>query len=847
MKTSISNRAFRDQASQQNAHPSIALETRFLGQDIVTAKKIAARILPDTAPAVRVELLARALGYRTAAAFQAGFKAIPAVPNVVATPLDDEGPAAELLSKLSTKDKAAAHNLGDKIISKILQDRFRVAKSAPNKIPTISAAKIESLGPLAAATLAARRIIAEAGLRELALAPLIIEEEDIREAWIAAGATAAPPRAKGVAAALLLAIDLGLDAASVAELDAHQVRDGNIPLGKKVVAEAGNNARGALQEWIGPFEREGAALTPDLLQEKGTQTAIESGARCNPDDLDALVFAATGSKKVGLGPLTLRDAAITSHLILCFGFGKSPKGAARRLGLPSHLFNKALSILGVNKATASRDIGLAKHLGISLQSSKKTAEMIGSFLEEADSALDEFIEVIDRVQENRKREALQPPSAPVVLAIEKTADAKALVEIAKSSNKDSAAHIAAYFKQRNWQPDYFPSLLSRPLNPLNVFSREVIEIAWNEGSASENGAAFALDWTDTFPVNKDRNVLLDGPFRLEVFNDNSACALVNVKEGQSLTSLPKSDDEMIMHGRSEAWHAGLRTQLDVECLPFPLSVRGSVKTASGVRIALGAKIMIAAIKEQPSTVEDCTHFDPEDQNPLQTPSGVAVLRRQLEREIEALQDFSATRSLGLQAETPKTAERNCSQDNHSLPWSEPYILNESTRWSGHNLRLRWRLGGDPAHAHLSRDPYSKEEREWAQEALDLAVGATAKEAGLGRNDLTLALTAPNLATGAPAGVLFLGHPLHSIFAEMHDPDAPDRIESARQAVARRLAAVVAKLTKPGYVYKFGQEVLPLKLAVTKHCDAQGDVRVLDRRLEALLSRYPEQVGPPGAE
>ena len=190
MHNSPSLRPVEGHASSDTTRLGIALEARLLGQDIVVAKKIAARLLPGVPPALRTELLARSLGYRTAAALQSGFKSIPAVPYVVATPLNAvevDGPAKDLLSRLSDEERAKVQTLGETIITKILQDRFRVAKSAPNRIPSISPSKIADLGPLAAGTLAARRIMAEGLLNTFATAPLVIEEDDIREAWIAAG------------------------------------------------------------------------------------------------------------------------------------------------------------------------------------------------------------------------------------------------------------------------------------------------------------------------------------------------------------------------------------------------------------------------------------------------------------------------------------------------------------------------------------------------------------------------------------------------------------------------------------------------------------------------------------
>lgn len=902
------------------------LTTRLLGRDVAAAKKIAARRLPNVAPTVRVELLARSLGYQTAAAFQAGFKAIPAAPEVVATPLvarDATGPAFALLGGLCEADQRKAAGLGAEVIAKLLQDRFRVSMSAQNKVRQISTAKLFDLGPLAAGALAARRIIAEALLLELTTAPLVIQDEDIREAWLATGATAAPPAAEGVAAALLLALDLGLDAQAIADLDAHHLRDGKVSLGSRIVADAGGNARDALEAWIGPFGREGAALTPSLLygatkpatkpatapsiiataapptapqpssdatSHTSNNSAIAPGARCDADALDALVFAATGSKKVGLGALTLRDAAVASRLILCVVFGKSVEGAARRLGVPARTMRTAVAALGGKRENRERDQTIATHLGVSLRSAARQADAIGAIKEEAESAIDIFVAVIDRLRAEAKKSQSKksaPPAirtAPVVFAIEKASAALALIEIMKPDNKASAAHVEAYFQRRGWDFDFRPSILSRPRNPVNGLARELIDIAWNEGDVSDDDAAIAVDWLDTYPTTGRRDLVLDGPSRLDVCGDGSACVLVEALAGRNIRDLLKEGGggAALDQGRRDAWVSGLKTELAVQCLPFAVSVRGMVQTANGVRIAMGSKELVFALLAGAGGADADRAFDPDSADLLNTREGCAALRRQLEREIEALHDYAKGRSLGVQPATRMTALRdlrlrdlrlrdlgkndltqddlvqddlaqddlNCAEPDwnvDALPWTEPYHLNQLMTVTGHELRLRWRLGDAPTHAHLSRDPYSREERRWAQEALDLACGATMAQTGMEMAYIEAALTAPNLATGAPAGVIFLGNPMGLAFAQLQDAAAPVRIASARTALLERLAAVVDRFIKPGFVFRFGREILPLKLAHTSSKTISGDPKVLDRRLKAHLARYPGTTGKPGVE
>jgi len=822
------------------------LSTRLLGQDIPAAKKIAAQYLPDVSPSTRIELLARSLGYRTAAAFQAGFRAVPATPEVIAIPLmsnDPEGPAFGLLASLSQADQKKAAELGAHVIAKILQGRFRVAKSAPNKQRQISISRLIDLGPLAAGTLAARRIIAEARLFELAMAPLVIQEEDIREAWLSSGASAAPPRVEGVAAALLLAIDLGLDARAISSLDARHIKEDRIPLGTRVVAAAGQNARGALENWIGPLDRNDAAITPALLHGPDTHTAIEPTARCNPDSLDALVFAATGSKQVGLGPLTLRDAAVASHLILCAAYGKSVKGAARRLGVPERTLRGALTALGGPQSTRRRDQALATHLGITTSSARRKSDELGAIFEEGESALDIFVGTLDMVAAKQRDRIAEPQRAPVILEIEKASEATELVAIAKTDNKASSDHVAAYFKARCWTIDFTPSLLGRPRNPVNTTAREIIEVAWNEGKISKDGSTICVDWLDTHPIDTRRSLLLDGAMRLEVYGDNSACVLVSAAPGSvQVADLPDNGETMTRRMINEALFSGLSTRLDAECLPFPVNIRGTVTSPDGKKAKLGESGLISAILINKDLAANNISADLPF---IETNEGRAALRCQLEREIEALHDYAAGRTLGVQKETPITATRNTDRMESDLPWNEPYHTNQMIEVSGHQLRLRWRLGDDPAHAHFSRDPYTRKEREWAREAIDLAVAATVGQSGVKANDLEVAITAPNLATGAPAGVMFLGHPLGYYLAEIRDPTAPDRIKRAKADLLERLAPVVALLRKPGFVYGFGREISPIKLARSRTKTSSADPQILDRRLKAHLDLYPEDTGYPG--
>lgn len=826
----------------------LPLTTRLLGQDIPAAKKIAAQYLPGIPPTTRIELLARSLGYRTAASFQSGFKAVPATPEVTATPLvaaDHEGPAFNLLAGLSEKDQQKAAGLGAHVIGKILQNRFRVSASAPNKMPQISTTTLYRLGPLAAGTLAARRVIAEALLGHFALSPLVIREDDIREAWLSSGASAAPPRVTGVAAALLLAIDLGLDAQAIADLDARQIKEGRIPLGTRVHASAGQNARTALESWIGPFDRSDAAITPARLHGSDAHTAIEEGLRCDPDSLDALVFAATGSKKVGLGSLTLRDAAVASHLILCAWFGKSVSNAVRRLGVPEWAFRAALKALGGAQGTRQRDQAVAKHLGIKETSARRRSDAIGAILEKGESALDIFMETVELAAAKRRDQSKELERAPLVFGFEKASEAVELIATAKLDTKASGDHVARYFKTRGWSFDFTPSILGRPRNPVNTVAREVLEVAWDEGDISKDGSTIVVDWFDTHPIGDRRRLLLDGPVRIDVYGDNSACVLVKADPGSALNpNLPGDDKEMTRRAYEAARMSGLWTRLLTECLPFPVSVRGTVTCPGGDKAKLGEKGLVDALmtSSKPSAGSDTDRV-----TYIETAEGRAALRRQLEREIEALHDYAAGRTLALQAETALTACREEDWKATRLPWNEPYHANQSIRVSGHKLRLRWRLGDDPAHAHFSRDPYSRAERDWVQEALDLAVTATVGQFGVKVDDLEAAVTAPNLATGAPAGVMFLGHPLASYFAEMDDPSAPDRIKRAKASLLERLAPVCKRLRKRGFVFGFGREIMPLKLARSGRKIVPGDPKILDRRLTAHLDRYPDGSTLPGAE
>jgi hypothetical protein len=823
--------------------------TRFTGQDMSMAKKIAARHLPNVAPSTRIELLARSLGYRTAASFQAGFKAIPATPEVVATPLggaDPDGPAAGILSSLPEADREKVAGLGAHVITKILQHRFRIAKSAPNKTRQISASKLFDLGPLAAGTLAARRIMAEARLPQLAQAPLVIQQEDIREAWLASGASAAPPRAEGVAAALLLAIDLGLDADAIAQLKARDVEDARIPLGTRIVASAGQNARGALEAWIGPFARDGAALTPEMLHGADAPTAMASGQACDPDALDALVFAATGSRKVDLGHLSLRDAAVASHLLLCTAFGRSPIGAARRLGVPVRIFRAAVAALGGPAGSGDRDQVLATHLGVSRRTAALMSQKIGAIFEEADSALDVFVEKMDRVDAMHNARAAEPERAPLVSPIERAGEAHGMIELARTDNRASQAHLARYFEARGWPFDFKPSLLSRPRNPVNTMARELIEVAWNEGGASETDSTISVDWLDTHPINQKRTLFLQerNDMRIEVYGDNSACLLVNTRPGSVyIPDLPDDGSELTRRTYGEAIRSRLLTRLPTECLPFPVSVRGVVTTPTGEKVTLGEKGLARIFPCEPPHPKASETDSPW----VETPEGRAALARQLTREIEAFHDYALGRHFGLQPETSATSDRTPERFASELPYGEPYAHNQSRSVSGHHLRLRWRLGDDPAHAHLSRDPCPPSERRWAQEALDLAVSATATEMLVEMGDIETALTLPNLATGAPAGVMFLGHPLGGYFAEMGDPTAPARIERAKAALLERLAPVVKKLEKPGFIYDFGREILPVKIAKSTRKPVAGDPKLLDRRLRTHLTRFPKASDPPGFE
>ena len=582
------------------------------------------------------------------------------------------------------------------------------------------------------------------------------------------------------------------------------------------------------------------------------------------------MFAATGSKKIGLGSLTLRDAAVASRLILCVVFGKSVEGAARRLGVPVSTMRAAVAALGGKRENRERDQAIATHLGVSLRSAARQADAIGAIKDEAESAIDAFVAVIDRVRAEAKKNQSKknmPPAirtAPVVFAIERASAAFGLIEIVKPDNKASAAHVEAYFQRHGWGFDFRPSLLSRPRNPVNNLARELIDVAWNEGDVSDDGAAIAVDWLDTYPTNRRRDIVLDGPNRLDVCGDGSACVLVEALAGRNIRDLMEEGggNAALERGRRDAWASGLATQLAVQCLPFAVSVRAMVQTATGVRIALGSKRLVFALVVGAGGADAVRALDPDNADLLGTHEGCAAVRRQLEREIEALHDYAKGRSLGVQPATQMTARRDLARreldcdeldcdeldrDVDTLPWTEPYHLNQIMNVTGHELRLRWRLGDAPAHAHLSRDPYSREERRWAQEALDLAYGATLAEIGAQMPHIEAALTAPNLATGAPAGVIFLGNPMELVYAKMHDATAPARIARAKTALLERLAAVVDRLVKPGFVFGFGREILPLKLAHTKSKKISGDPKVLDSRLKAHLARYPEATEKPGVE
>lgn len=826
----------------------LRLTTRLFGTDLHAIKKVAAKLMPNVPPSTRMELAARALGFRTGASLQARFKVSPAAPLVVSTRLDeraDQMPGCEFLQSLSEVDREKAVTLGDVIILQLLRTRFRISKSAPNPVRNVSDKVLVQLGELAGGVIFARWLIAEARFDIFATAPLAIEEADLSEALLAAGVPPSQPSNETFTAALILAMDLGVSVREIVGLSVDDVVGGSIPVGSDDHASLGNTVGGYMGEILRLASRTGSApaLCKRFLHGSTPFDPEQVDEPCDPEELDAMVFAVTSAKSIGLGSITLRDASVATHLLLCHALGWSVMGAARRLSVDPSLFRKAVNAIGGKYRNRDAEQAVALRLMVSTETAARNADEIGAIRQAKMSAIDAMMDIVDHANSVPRKSVpdLVPntplkSSAPHLPPTMKASRSDAMISIGKVEAKALQDHIEAFFASQDWEMSFRPSLLARCRNPLNVQARDVIEVAWKEGDISTDGSLFDVHWALTYPTSFSRSFINLGEVALDLYADGSVCALTDLGLRD-----PVSRDNPDLHDRrprgiEEArWH-GVAHHLGVSCIPFPLTIRSTVRSVSGERLPLGrTRVLDLLSAPKPLAVAPAGSST----EASESDAVVAALRLQFQREISAIRAYAQARPLGVPSPTAVTASRDLNHDDRaSLPWWEPLGANRYIGVSGHDMRLRWRTTDHPSSAHFSRDPYTERERLWAQEAIDLTTAIVLHAAKLTVSNVRFAVTAPNLATGHPAGCIFIPDSFGLAIAEARDPDHPARVSQAKETILECMAPVVAKLTKPGFVYAIGIGVLPLKLAMARDVDIEGDPRILRRKLETHAANYP---------
>lgn len=826
----------------------LRLTTRIFGSDLPTIKKIAGKLMPEVPPATRMEISARALGFRTAAALQARFKMSPAAPRVVSTRLDsraDDLSGCELLQSLPDAVRQKAVTLGDAIIIQLLRTRFRISKGARNPVRNISDSVLVQLGELAGGAIFARWVIAEARFDTFATAPVSIDEADLSEALLAAGVPPSRPSNEALSGALILAMDLGLSVRKIVALSVDDVIRGEIPVGPHDHASLGKKPAGYIEDLLQlpARSRPAPALCRSFLHGRTPfDQELADEEPCDPEELDAMVFAATGARCLGLAPVTLRDASIATHLLLCHVLGWSVTGAARRLSVDPSLFRKAVNAIGGKYRDRDAEQSAAVRLMVSTETAARNADEIGAIRQAKMSAIDAMMDIVDHAHSAPSNSVpdLAPNThskslAPEVPPTTNSSRANAMTDIGKKEAKSLQDHILSFFAEHSWEMPFKPSLLARCLNPLNVKAREVIEASWIQGDISADGSLFNLDWTLTYPTSFSRSFIELGGFALDVYADGSVCALTDLTPLDPISTGTTDLDDRT--AREEASRHGHMHPLGVQCIPFPLTIRSSVLSVSGERLPLGrARIVDLLCAPNPLVASAGSCSDSSGSDSL-----VADMRLQLQREISAIRAYAEARPLGVPAVTHLTASRHFRDDQKvSLPWWEPLGGYRYAGFTGHDMRLRWRDSTDPSNAHFSYDPYTECERLWVQEAIDIATAIALADAELTISDVRFAAAAPNLATGHPGGCVFFLDPMRMVVSEVRDPDLPTRVERAKLVIRECMTPILVRLTKPGFIYSVHHGVLPLKLAMARDVQIEADPRILRRKLNAHCSKYPAE-------
>jgi len=362
--------------------------TRVVKADYARLKSGAKHLLPNLKSSHRLEVMARSLGWSTAAAMQAAFRDISEGESLAieATPLSSEG-LKSLINQADDDLTPRLNDLAPSLIAWLSRSRFKMQH--PKTDPWVQSGPFSAIEGLLASIHEHRRLSIFIGLPGQIGDPAWVnslphpQREDLK------------PVVHHASLAAALALCTGLTAEEIAKLSRDDLEFNHAPVQRTYLSRSDGiefgSMVGDLSDWHLALGT-GNAHDPAFIGPDGPLSA---------DQLDAAVFQASS---IAGQPSTIEDLRLSSAVLSAAMCRLSPDGCAARLGCAWQDIAKALP-----REAALAEENWTRHLENAERQPGLTAARNKAFHGEVfrgagpvQPLLDDWLDMVEKVKEIRQ-------------------------------------------------------------------------------------------------------------------------------------------------------------------------------------------------------------------------------------------------------------------------------------------------------------------------------------------------------------------------------------------------------------------------------------------------------------